>query len=72
MLFAGCGIKGGNVIGETDKTASEPITTPYSPDDAAASFYKAITIDNHQEYYTPDGRPVMIVQNGTPIDALWN
>ena len=72
MLLAGCGIKGGNVIGETDKTASEPISTPYSPDDAAASFYKAIEIDNHKEYHTPDGRPVMIVQNGTPIDELWN
>ena len=72
MLFAGCGIKGGNVIGETDKTASEPVSTPYSPDDAAASFYKAIGIDNHKEYHTPDGRPVMIVQNGTPIDELWS
>lgn len=71
MLYAGCGIKGGNVIGETDKTASEPISTSYSPDDAAASFYKAIGIDNHKEYYTSDGRPVMIVQHGTPIAELW-
>ncbi|MDP7018420.1 MAG: DUF1501 domain-containing protein, partial [Pirellulaceae bacterium] len=38
MLFAGCGIRGGKVIGETDKTASEPTSDPYSPDDAAASF----------------------------------
>lgn len=71
MLFAGCGIKGGNVIGETDKTASEPVSEPYSPDDAAASFYKAIGIDNHKEYHTPDGRPIMIVQNGMPIEELW-
>ena len=72
MLFAGCGIRGGHVIGETDKTASEPVSTPYSPDDAAASFYQAIGIDNHKEYYTPDGRPIMIVQHGTPIRALWS
>ena len=72
MLFAGCGIRGGHVIGETDKTASEPTSTPYSPDDAAASFYRAIGIDAQKEYDTPDGRPVMIVKNGTPIEELWN
>lgn len=72
MLFAGCGIRGGNIIGETDKTASEPITDVYSPDDAAASFYHAIGIDAHTEYHTRDGRPVMIVQNGTPIQELWS
>jgi len=71
MLYAGGGIRGGNVVGETDKTASQPVDNPYSPDDAAATFYKAIGIDNHKEYYAPDGRPVMIVQHGTPIAELW-
>ena len=72
MLYAGCGIAGGHIIGETDKTASEPVTDPYSPDDAAASFYHAIGIDPHKEYHTRDGRPVMIVQHGTPIRELWS
>jgi hypothetical protein len=70
MLYAGCGIRGGNIIGETDKTAAEPTTDPYSPDDAAASFYHAIGIDPHKEYHTRDGRPVLVVQNGTPISEL--
>ena len=72
MLYAGCGIRGGHIIGETDDTASEPTTDPYSPDDAAASFFHAIGIDHHAEYHTPDGRPVMIVKNGHPIEALWS
>ncbi len=72
MLFAGCGIRGGSIIGKTDKTASEPITDPYSPDDAAASFYHAIGIDPHKEYHTRDGRPVLIAQHGTPIAELWS
>ncbi|MEO2015167.1 MAG: DUF1501 domain-containing protein [Fuerstiella sp.] len=71
MLYAGCGISGGQVIGETDSTASEPVGDSYSPDDAAASFYRAIGIDHHNEYYTPDGRPVMIVADGQPIEKLW-
>lgn len=72
MLYAGCGIRGGHIIGETDKTASEPTSDRYSPDDAAASFYRAIGIDPHKEYHTRDGRPVLIAQNGTPISELWS
>lgn len=72
MLFAGGGITGGQVIGATDKTGSEPIGDAYTPDDAAASFYRSIGIDHQREYYTPDGRPVMIVAKGEPIGELWN
>ena len=71
MVFAGCGIRGGQVIGETDKTGSEPVGDSFSPDDAAASFYRALGIDHRKEYHTPDGRPVMVVANGTPIKNLW-
>ena len=71
MLFAGAGIQGGQVIGATDDTASEPVDDPYSPDDAAASFYHGIGIDPKKEYHTPDGRPVMVVGRGDPISALW-
>ena len=71
MLFAGGGIKGGQVIGKTDKTASEPVTDPYSPADAAASFYKALGIDSQAEFHTPDGRPIQIVKGGTPITELF-
>jgi len=71
MLFAGGGIRGGQVIGETDKTGSEPVGDAYAPDDAAASFYRALGIDHRKEYHTPDGRPVMIVGKGSPITELW-
>jgi hypothetical protein len=71
MVFAGGGVRGGQVIGQTDKTGSAPEGNAYSPDDAAASFYHALGIDHHKEYYTPDGRPVMLVANGTPIRELW-
>jgi hypothetical protein len=72
MLYAGGGIRGGQVIGATDKTASAPTEKPYSPSDAAASFYHAIGIDSQKEYSTPDGRPVVIVRDGSPIPELWS
>jgi uncharacterized protein (DUF1501 family) len=71
MLYAGAGVKGGQIIGETDKTAAEPVGKIYSPDDAAASFFNAIGIDHLKEYHTPDGRPIMITGKGSPIPELF-
>jgi hypothetical protein len=71
MLMAGGGIRGGQVIGETDDKGQEPVSTPYKPDDAAASFFHALGIDPHKEYHTPTGRPVMILRNGSPIRELF-
>lgn len=47
-LFAGAGIQGGQVIGETDKIGAYPVTVPYSPDDLGATIYTALGIDPHQ------------------------
>jgi hypothetical protein len=71
MMFAGAGIRGGQVLGRTDQTASEPVEFPRSPEDAAASFYHALGIDHLKEYRTPDGRPVYLVREGKPIQELW-
>jgi uncharacterized protein (DUF1501 family) len=71
MLLAGAGIRGGQVIGKTDPTASEPVEAPLRPEDVSASFYHALGIDHLKEYHTPDGRPVYLVREGKPIRALW-
>jgi len=71
MIMAGGGIKGGQVIGATDENAAEPVTHPYSPDDAAASFLHALGIDHKMEYHTPTGRPVLISRDGDPIPELF-
>lgn len=71
MLMAGGGIQGGRVIGESDDKALSPVSDPMSPDDVAASFYHALGIDHHQEYYTSTGRPVMIVRDGKVIPELF-
>jgi hypothetical protein len=70
-LLAGGGMRGGQVIGASDATASGPKETPITPDDVAASFYKSLGIDATKEYHTSSGRPVMIVRHGTPIKGLW-
>ena len=71
MILGGGGIRGGQVLGESDETASMPKNEGFAPDDVAASFYHALGINHEQEYHTPSGRPVMIVRNGHVIPELF-
>lgn len=70
MLVAGGGIKGGRVLGQSDENGMGPKDTDITPDDVAATVYRALGIDHEFEYQTPTGRPVMIVREGQPIEAL--
>jgi hypothetical protein len=71
MLLAGGGVRGGQVIGESDDTASAPRNEAITPDDVAASFYHALGIDHTQEYHTNTGRPITIVRDGHVIQKLF-
>ena len=72
MLMAGGGVKGGQVVGESDDKAPQPLNVAITPDDVAASFYHALGIDHTHEYNTNTGRPVMIVREGTVLDQLFS
>lgn len=69
-LMGGGGIKGGQVVGESDAKAEQPKDKPITPDDVAATFYTAMGIDPTKEYRTPGGRPVMIVRYGNVVKEL--
>lgn len=70
VLLAGAGIKGGAVIGATDKSGSDPATQPYGPQDFAASIYHALGIDHHTTYYPRLPRPTPLA-DGSVIDGLF-
>lgn len=72
MLMAGGGMRGGQVIGESDDKATGPLNDALTPDDAAASMYHAMGINYEKEYHTATGRPIMIVRNGLPIPQLFS
>lgn len=44
-VFAGGGVRGGQVIGKTDKIGGHPVTTPFSPNDMGATIYSALGVD---------------------------
>ena len=69
-VMAGGDVRPGQVLGETDATASEPTSAGYSPDDLAASFFRNIGIDPRSEFQSNVGRPMTLVRDGNPIDGL--
>jgi hypothetical protein len=70
VILGGGGIKGGRVIGKSDARAEKPADTPHGPEDLYATIYRLLGIDPEQEFHTPEGRPVKIVNNGKVIDGL--
>jgi len=72
MLMAGGGVRGGQVIGESDDTAAGPRHEGISPDDVAASFYHNLGIDPTKEFNSDTGRPITLVRNGSVIPQLFS
>ncbi|MCA9221340.1 MAG: DUF1501 domain-containing protein [Planctomycetales bacterium] len=64
-VFAGGGVRPGQLIGGTDRDGAAPDdSTDITPDDIAATIYHALGIDPRTEYHTNTGRPVMLVPHG--------
>ena len=70
VLWAGGGVKQGQVIGATDKRCAYPITEPYGVEDVICTIFRQMGIDATKTYYTPLGRPVPIVNGGRVIPGL--
>ena len=67
---AGGGVKGGLVVGKSDARAERPASDPYGPEDLSATLFHLLGIDPKDEFITPEGRPVAIVNNGRVIQEL--
>jgi hypothetical protein len=70
VALGGGGIRGGRVVGRSDARAERPTADPYGPEDLAATMYHLLGINPADEFYTPEGRPVRIVNNGRVIHEL--
>lgn len=71
MLFAGAGVRGGQVIGATDERGEYVTERPIRPPEIAATIYSALGIDYNRTLTTPQGRPVRILPECEPIHELW-
>ncbi|MDB5306116.1 MAG: hypothetical protein JWO38_318 [Gemmataceae bacterium] len=71
-LFAGGGVKGGQVIGSSDEDGMSPKDRPVKVSHLHASICHAIGIDPNKEVMTPLQRPMKLVDNGKPVTELFS
>lgn len=71
-VLAGGGVVGGRVYGKSDKDAALPVDSPVTPEDLAATIYRALGIDHETRVLNAESRPTAIVDGGTPVDVLWS
>jgi uncharacterized protein (DUF1501 family) len=70
VAVGGGGVRGGRAVGRTDARAEKPASDPYGPEDLAATMYHLLGIDPEDEFYTREGRPVKIANDGRLIHEL--
>src|SRR5262249_2131186 len=70
IAIGGGGVRGGLVIGASNAHGEKPASDPVGPEDLAATLYHLLGIDPNEEFYTPEGRPHKIVNNGRVISGL--
>jgi hypothetical protein len=70
-LLAGGGMRTGQVIGQTDRTASVAVARPVSYQDVFATLYRNLGIDlTSARLIDPSGRPQMLIDAGQPLPEV--
>jgi uncharacterized protein (DUF1501 family) len=70
LLVAGGGIRGGQVIGATDRRGGSIQERPLGPADLAATVFHHLGIDPSGHWVNPAGRPTPLVESGRLISEL--
>jgi uncharacterized protein (DUF1501 family) len=71
MALAGCGVKGGQVIGATDRLGVEVVERPVLVQDLFCTFCKALGINPRKENQSNVGRPIRIVEGGKTVEEVF-
>ena len=71
MLMAGGGIRGGQVIGATDRRGGSIHERRVGPSDLASTVFKHLGIDPKTQWNDPSGRPISLVESGKAITELF-
>ena len=70
-VFAGAGVRGGQIIGKSDEIGAYPVTTPWSPDDVGATVYHLLGIAPDSIVHDRLNRPVQL-NHGQVIAPLFS
>src|SRR5262245_37507958 len=70
VVYAGGGLKMGQMIGTTDARAEYPTSRAASPQDALATMYHVLGINYRHEFMDAGQRPIPILNEGRVIEEL--
>ncbi len=70
VLIGGGGLKGGQVVGASNRRGERPAERPIMPADVLATLYHVMGIDLDVRFINPAGRPTAINNNGHVIHEL--
>jgi hypothetical protein len=70
VLFAGAGVRGGTVVGSSDRIGAYPASSPQRPEDFAATIYEALGLQATSAWHDELDRPHHIHFGGRPIREL--
>ncbi len=71
VVVGGGGMKNGQAVGATDKDGVDIVNKPIGVMDLIATLTKSMGINLEQQYTTPLGRPIKIVNGGKPVQELF-
>ena len=69
VFLAGGGVRGGRVVGSSDRTGGYPATDPQTPEGFAATIYSALGIPRSAAWHDAEGRP-HFVYSGDPMPVF--
>ena len=70
-LAAGAGVKGGRIIGSTDRLAEVPKDRPLTPADLHHTLFHVLGVDREVQFVNHSGRPVSALEPGNVIHDLF-
>jgi hypothetical protein len=70
-LIGGGGVKGGQIVGATDRRGEAPVNRPVTPQDVHATIYKVLGVDPQIKFLDRSGRPTPAIDNGIAISELF-
>jgi uncharacterized protein (DUF1501 family) len=70
LALAGCGVRGGQVIGATNRNGTEVSQRPVTVPDLFCTLYRALGIDFRHENQSNVGRPLSLVEGGAVVQEV--
>lgn len=70
-FLAGGGIRGGQMVGATDRLGERPRERPLRPGDIHHTMFRVLGIDPNHHFPDHSGRPVIAIDHGAVIEELF-